>query len=167
MRHPKLRHRFIRSSPKPPLSLELASSSPSTLSPSTLSPGTLSPGSARAKTNQLGFTLLEVLVAFVIAALATLVLYKAGFNGAAQSVTAARYQEAVARAQSRLASIGRLTTLKPESLSGEDGGGFHWRLEIAALRSGGGFGLYAVRVSESFGERQVTLTTELLGPPAQ
>lgn len=117
--------------------------------------------------SQAGFTLLEVLVAFVIAALATLVLYKAGFDGAAESAVAARYQEAVARAQSRLASIGTLTALQPENLSGNDGGGFHWRVSIAALQSGGGQGLYAVRVSESFGTRQVVLATEKLGPASQ
>ncbi len=119
------------------------------------------------KPRQAGFTLLEVLVAFIIAALASIILYKAGFDGAAQSATAARYQEAVVRAQSRLASIGPLTALQPETLSGDDGGGFHWRVSIAALQSGGGLGLYAVRVTESFGNRQVTLATEKLGPPSQ
>ena len=36
------------------------------------------------------------------------------------------------RAQSRLASIGVLTPLQPEQLSGDDGGGFHWQVDIAA-----------------------------------
>lgn len=110
-----------------------------------------------------GFTLLEVMAAFVIASLATLVLYQAGFNGAAQTATAARYQEAVVRAQSRLASIGVLTALQPESLSGDDGGGFHWQLTIAAESSNGPLTLYAVSVTESFGTRAVTLNTERLG----
>jgi general secretion pathway protein I len=110
-----------------------------------------------------GFTLLEVMAAFVIAALATLVLYQAGFDGAAQTAAAARYQEAIVRAQSRLASIGVLTPLQPESLSGDDGGGFHWRLTIAAESSTGPLTLYAVSVTESFGARAVTLNTERLG----
>lgn len=111
-----------------------------------------------------GFTLLEVLVAFIIAALASVLLYRAGFDGAAADSAAARYQQAVVRAQSRLASIGPLTALQPETLSGDDGGGFHWRVTVALLASRGRLGLYAVRVSEGFGDRQVTLVTQKLGP---
>lgn len=111
-----------------------------------------------------GFTLLEVMAAFVIAAFASLILYQAGFNGAAAAATAARYQEAVVRAQSRLASIGVLTALQPEQLSGDDGGGFRWRLSIAAEQSNGPLTLYDVQVTESFGNRQVALVTKRLGP---
>jgi len=114
-----------------------------------------------------GFTLLEVLVAFVIAALASIVLYRAGFSGAAAAATAARYQEAVVRAESRLASLGTLTALQAEQLSGDDGGGFHWQITIAPEESRPGLGLYAVRVVESFGNRLVTLVSERLGPPAR
>jgi len=116
---------------------------------------------------QAGFTLLEVMVAFVIAALASIILYQAGFSGAAQSTTAARYQEAVVRAQSRLASIGTLTALRPAKASGDDGGGFNWRLDIAAESSNGqGLTLYDVQVTEGFGNRSVTLATKRLGPTA-
>jgi len=116
---------------------------------------------------QAGFTLLEVMVAFVIAALASIILYQAGFGGAAQSTTAARYQEAVVRAQSRLASIGTLTALRPAQASGDDGGGFKWRLDIAAESSNGqGLTLYDVQVTEGFGNRSVTLATKRLGPSA-
>jgi general secretion pathway protein I len=114
-----------------------------------------------------GFTLLEVLVAFVIAALASILVYKAGVSGAAESAVAARYQEATVRAQSRLASIGTLTALQPMQLSGADGGVYHWQVTIAAMRSVPGLGLYAIRVTESFGDRHVTLVTERLGPPTQ
>jgi general secretion pathway protein I len=110
-----------------------------------------------------GFTLLEVMAAFVIASLASIVLYQAGFNGAAETATAGRYQEAVARAQSRLASVGVLTALQPEQLSGDDGGGFHWQLSIAPKESVGTVTLYAVQVTESFGSHQLTLSTERLG----
>jgi general secretion pathway protein I len=112
-----------------------------------------------------GFTLLEVMAAFVIASLATLVLYQAGFNGASEAVTAARTQEAVVRAQSRLASIGVLTALQPEQLSGDDGAGFLWRLNIAPAQANGALALYNVQVTESFGNHQVTLATARLGPP--
>lgn len=110
-----------------------------------------------------GFTLLEVMAAFVIAALASIVLYQTGFNGAAETATAARYQEAVVRAQSRLATIGVLTALQPEQLNGDDGGGFHWQLTITAEKTVGPLTLYAIDLTESFGSRQVTLTTQRLG----
>jgi general secretion pathway protein I len=111
-----------------------------------------------------GFSLLEVMVAFVIAALASIVLYQAGFNGAAETATAARYQEAMVRAQSRLASIGVLTTMQPEQLSGDDGGGYRWQVRIQTAATEGKLTLYAVQVTERFGSRQVTLTTERLWP---
>lgn len=121
-------------------------------------------GPLEALGGEAGFTLLEVMVAFVIAALASLVLYQAGFNGASESAAAARYQEAVVRAQSRLASIGVLTVMRPEQLSGDDGGGFRWELDIGAEQSDGtGLTLYDVRVTERFGDRQVTLATKRLG----
>ncbi len=112
-----------------------------------------------------GFTLLEVMVAFIIAAMASIILYEAGFNGAAASSTAARYQEAVVRAQSRLASIGTLTPLRSIQASGDDGSGFKWRLSIAVNTSSGqGLSLYDVQVTEAFGTRSFTLATSRLGP---
>jgi general secretion pathway protein I len=111
-----------------------------------------------------GFTLLEVMAAFVIASLAAIVLYQAGFNGAAETMTAARMQEAVVRAQSRLATIGVLTPLQPMQQSGDDGGGYRWRLVIAPEQSSGSLTLYDVRVTERFGGRQVVLATKRLGP---
>jgi general secretion pathway protein I len=114
-----------------------------------------------------GFTLLEVMAAFVIAAFASIVLYEAGFNGAAESASAARYQQATIRAQSRLATIGTLTALRPAQASGDDGGGFKWRLDISAETSNGqGLTLYDVQVEELFGNRSVTLNTKRLGPTA-
>jgi len=113
-----------------------------------------------------GFTLLEVMVAFVIAALAAIVLYQAGFNGATQTATAARTEEAMVRAESRLASIGVLTPLQPEQLSGDDGGGFHWQLNISLKDSSGTLQLFDVRVTERFGNRKVTLSTERLASGA-
>lgn len=107
------------------------------------------------------------MAAFVIAAFASIVLYEAGFGGAAQSTTAARYQEAIVRAQSRLASIGTLTALRPAQASGDDGGGFKWRLNISTEASNGqGLTLYDVQVTERFGNRDVTLATKRLGPSA-
>ena len=113
---------------------------------------------------QAGFTLLEVMVAFFIAALATVMVLQASFTGAAQSRVASRTQEAVARAQSRLASLGVLTMLQREDLSGDDGGGFAWHLSVAPLQSTGGLTLYGIRLTETFGNRQVTLITKRLVP---
>ena len=116
------------------------------------------------RSNDAGFTLLEVMVAFVIAALASLVLYQAGFDGVFETVTAAHVQEAVVRAQSRLASIGTLTPLQAEQLSGDDGGGYRWQLTIGVAKSMPGTTLYNVQVTESFGGHAVTLATEMLAP---
>ena len=46
-----------------------------------------------------GFTLLEVLVAFIIAALALGVLFQGGIGGLTTANAAARYDEALSRAQ--------------------------------------------------------------------
>ena len=54
-----------------------------------------------------GFTLLEVVVALAIAALALVGLFQAGSGGLFAVDTAARAEEAVQRAQSHLAAVGR------------------------------------------------------------
>ncbi|HYP63997.1 MAG TPA: prepilin-type N-terminal cleavage/methylation domain-containing protein [Acidocella sp.] len=110
-----------------------------------------------------GFTLLEVMAAFVIMALAAVVLYQAGVGGVAQGLTAARMQEAVVRAQSRLASVGTLTQLQPLQAGGDDGDGFSWQLAIVPEQSEDGLTLYDVRATERFGTRPVVLTTKRLG----
>ncbi len=99
------------------------------------------------------------MVAFTIAALATLVLYRAAFNGAAERVSAMQYQQALLRAQSRLASIGTLTKLQPLQAEGDDGGGFSWQLRIAPVETDGQVTLYAIKVSENFGARSLSLST--------
>ncbi len=116
--------------------------------------------------SEAGFTLLEVMIALVIAALACIVLYEAGFPAVGEDVTAARYQEALARAQSHLAALGTLTRLRTGQLSGDDGGGFHWGIRIAAEPGMGSLTLYDVQVTERFGGRAVTLTSKRLGPGA-
>ena len=54
-----------------------------------------------------GFTLLEVVVALAIAALALVGLFQAGSGGLFAVDTAARAEEAIQRAQSHLAAVGR------------------------------------------------------------
>ena len=114
-----------------------------------------------------GFTLLEVLVAFVIAALALGVLFRGTLGGLRTAQVASRYEEAVTRAQSHLAALtaGGLT---PGDRQGEDGNGFHWRVRIApvGLTDTGSSALYAVNVSVSWmdgSRRSVELDSERIG----
>ncbi len=122
-----------------------------------------------------GFTLLEVLVAFVIAALALGVLFHGAIEGLAAVRLADRSAEALSRARSHLASVGHGVPLRTEALQGEDGGGFTWSLRLrplgaAPMLQGGGDAqhpahetLFEVRVTESWdgpqGRRGTTLVT--------
>ncbi len=124
---------------------------------------------------QAGFTLLEVLVAFVIAALALGVLFGGALGGLRSEHTADRMMEALSRAQSHLATVGHGVPLRPATQEGEDGTGFHWRItitpaETAATQTGAAaaprLALYHVVVTESWpqegGERSVVLRTQRL-----
>ncbi|MGC2415787.1 MAG: prepilin-type N-terminal cleavage/methylation domain-containing protein [Stellaceae bacterium] len=82
-----------------------------------------------------GFTLLEVIVALAIAALALIVLFRAGSDGLFAVDTATRAEEAVERAQSHLAAIGHDVALLLGETAGDDGGGYHWRLRINPVAS--------------------------------
>lgn len=85
------------------------------------------PGGAR------GFTLLEVLIAFAIAALALSVLARAGMSSLQTLHATARYEEAFTRARSRLAMALHHAALAPTDQQGEDGSDFRWRVLIAPL----------------------------------
>ena len=80
-----------------------------------------------------GFTLLEVVVALAIAALALIVLLRAGGEGLFAADTASRAEEAVERAQSHLAAIGRQASLLPGDFQGDDGGGYRWHLRVTPV----------------------------------
>lgn len=120
-----------------------------------------------------GFTLLEVVVALAIAGLAFVLLFRAGGTGLVAANTASRTEEAVERAQSHLAAIGREAGVVAGEQEGDDGGGFRWHLSVHPLASRQTLSadgasqlvttLYEVRVAVSWKtdgrERQVVLDT--------
>jgi general secretion pathway protein I len=124
-----------------------------------------------------GFTLLEVVVALAIAALALVGLFRAGGGGLLSVDTAAKVEEAVQRAQSHLAAVGRDAALAVGDFTGDDGAGYRWTLRVrplAARQSLEQSGLspvtatlFSVEVVISWpahgGERSVTLRTLRLG----
>lgn len=128
-----------------------------------------------------GFTLLEVLVAFVIAAVALGSLTQGAAGGLQSARVSGHYQEALSRARSRLAALG--AAVVPGDQQGDDGGGFSWRVRITPLATAGRARegvdperpgravLLGVTVRIAWrmdgGEREVTLATERVGlaPP--
>ena len=82
-----------------------------------------------------GFTLLEVVVALAIAGMALVGLFRAGSAGLFAVDTAARAEEAVQRAQSHLAAVGRDTGLVEGEFTGDDGDGYRWTLRVSPLTS--------------------------------
>lgn len=86
--------------------------------------------SAERSSADAGFTLLEVIVAVAIAGLALVGLFQAGSGGVFAVDTAARAEEALQRAQSHLAAIGRDAALVQGDSTGDDGAGYRWRLQV-------------------------------------
>ena len=128
-----------------------------------------------------GFTLLEVLIAFVIMALAVGVLLRGIGASLKATRVAGLYAEGLSRAQSHLEAITAPGVgVVPRTEQGDEGYGFRWRVEVTPLATatavrqrgldGGGprVTLYAARVTESWtgaARGSVTLATQLLGPP--
>jgi general secretion pathway protein I len=117
------------------------------------------------RAGEAGFTLLEVLVAFIIAALFLAVLANAGIDGLRASRLSSRYQEALARAQSHLAAA--VDTPQAGDRQGDEGDGYHWHVRIVPLghivTASGPATLLAVSVAVSWGPapgRSVQLDTE-------
>ncbi len=133
-----------------------------------------------------GFTLLEVLIAFIIAALAMSELFSVAAGDLRATRVAGRYEAALSRAQSHLAAIGLEERLVAGEQQGDDGGGYHYASRVALVAAapptaGGGLlsvqappraALYVVNVAISWQEgeraRVVRLTTERVGqaPPS-
>jgi general secretion pathway protein I len=137
-------------------------------------------GMTRVRTS--GFTLLEVMIALIIAGMAAVALFEAVGSGMHATQTASMYDQAIVRAKSRLAAATHGTSLAPGDRRGDDGGGFQWRLRVApianaALRPMGLIGpraastqavvLYEVTVwigwNDGGTERQVRLDTQQVG----
>jgi len=122
-----------------------------------------------------GFTLLEIVVALIIASLALGVLVRGGIEGLRAVRLAQRYDQAVSRARSHLATVGRGVAVRSLHQEGDDGGGFTWQITIRPVgvaTLGGGAAdalhpmretLFEVEASESWqgpaGARGVTLRT--------
>jgi len=127
-----------------------------------------------------GFTLLEVVVALAIAGLALVGMFQAGSTGLVAAATAARAEEAVERAQSHLAAVGRNAALTAGRFTDDDGGGYRWQLSVQPVESRQAPGpdsgsttratLYAVEVEISWRDaghqRSVVLKTLRLGGAA-
>jgi general secretion pathway protein I len=82
-----------------------------------------------------GFTLLEVIVAFAISALAVGILYEGASGGLMATGSAAKTVEALSLAQSHLAAIGHGDAIAQQESSGTDGDGFDWHLHISPIAS--------------------------------
>ena len=125
------------------------------------------PGRAEAA----GFTLLEVVIALAIAALALIALFHAGGGGLFAADIAARIEEAIERAQSHLSAFGRAGAITAGWIGGDDGDGYHWELRASPIARAPALGaslvLYDVTVGISWRDgsrtRTVTLETRRLG----
>jgi general secretion pathway protein I len=84
---------------------------------------------------QRGFSLLEVLIALIIAGIALATVFQSAGETMRATATSARYQQAVSRALSHLDGVG--ANLVPGEQGGDDGGGFHWRVLVRAVASTG------------------------------
>ena len=122
-----------------------------------------------------GFTLLETLAAFLIAALALGALTQGAAGGLRAARVAGHTQEALSRARSRLAAAALAPV--PGEQQGNDGGGYAWRVTTTLLLTAPpgrgdilrpGMALYAVRASVSWamdgGTREVALDTQRVVP---
>jgi general secretion pathway protein I len=87
------------------------------------------------RTAEDGFTLLEVIIAFAISALAVSLLYQGVTGGLGATQIAGKTTEAVLMARSHLAAIGHGSAIAQQESSGVDGDGFSWKLHIRPIQS--------------------------------
>lgn len=82
-----------------------------------------------------GFTLLEVVIALIIASIAAGALFEAVGSSLHETQTATMYDQAIVRGRSRLAAAVHGTKLAAGDWRGDDGGGFQWRLRVTPIAS--------------------------------
>ena len=118
-----------------------------------------------------GFTLLEVLVALVIFALAFGVLAQIMQAGLRQSAVARSLAAATLLARSELARVGVEMPLQVGRADGETEDGMGWHTDIALVEGPSdhqSLATYEVQVTVAWGPspaEQLTLTTLRVGPP--
>ena len=81
-----------------------------------------------------GFTLLEVLIAFIIMSLAFVLLFQGASGGVSNTRIATRTEQAVSLARSKLSSFDADASHDAEDLQGDDGD-YHWRLQVVPVLS--------------------------------
>jgi general secretion pathway protein I len=128
----------------------------------------------RFRTGAAGFTLVEVLIAFVILALALAALLPSFASGLRGLEATDEHVAAALFAESKLAAVGREAPLEQGTTSGELPSGLRWRLDVRALdeldpEQTLPVRAYQVVLSVSWvargSERLVTFETLRLGPP--
>lgn len=80
-----------------------------------------------------GFSLVEAMVALVVAAMALEMLVRSAATGLAAASRERTTSEALARAQSHLAELRDPAALHPGRISGPDGGGYTFTLSVTPL----------------------------------
>jgi general secretion pathway protein I len=129
-----------------------------------------------ANLNSRGFTLLEVIIAFVIMALILGAVFDTFSTGLRQASLTGHYAGAVVRAESQLALLDHTEPLAVGVKTGRFDQYYTWRAEIApvqqdeaAAREEGPYRLYNVAVTVFWGEgndtREVTLRSQRVVAP--
>jgi general secretion pathway protein I len=120
-----------------------------------------------------GFTVVEVVVALTILALALGVLLNVMSNSIRQTGHAGTVAEAGSLAQSLIAKIGTELPLRDGQITGQSDGGFRWRVHIEAYGDGTDRREWPVAAhhilaevlwSDGLQDRSVVLSTLRLGP---
>jgi len=89
-----------------------------------------------------GYTLVEVLVAFMIMALALTVLLRIFSNGVRSVAVSSDYAQAVLIGESRLATAGVDDMLAPGETSGVDGKEFSWTRRVVEYQPAADYSTY-------------------------
>jgi len=120
-----------------------------------------------------GFTLIEVVVAFLLLSVVLVSVFEIFSKGLARAGELDDYSQALVIAQGRLASVGVEAPLAEGASAGDsDDGRFHWSVSVARSAEGGdpnrpiqgGYQLYQVEsrvnwTSPAGGERNIALAT--------